>query len=461
MLEKFDNYQLLSKIATGGMAEIYLAKHVNSPVNSMPIAIKKVLRQYSRNTTLIKMFLAEARIICNINHDNIVKIYDFGKYDDQYFIAMEYVFGQNLGSILNKLGEKGLKMPLHLAIETFLGVLSGLEHAHNTKDKNGIFLNVVHLDMNPNNVLVSYDGKIKVVDFGIASANYTKKLKGALANIQGTYGYLSPEQCREEQIDRRSDIFSAGIILYEALAGIPLFKHLESDAAILNAILNLEIPDIRKVAPEINPKLADIIMKALEKDPKNRYATALEMREELLSIYNSLEFDPSSESLSSLLKKTFPSHFIKMTKVIERAQTEYLMEELFKDIGELEELDMKEKIRVKLEEEKELKKKEGVLPSVGKIFAITAAVAAVLVAIIFYLLSKSEAKFEAVAIFSQPPEAIIYLNGEDTGKMTPATLMLEHNKSYIIEFRKDGLIGGMEFTPSEKNREVNMVLRKR
>ena len=126
MLERFDNYQLLSKIATGGMAEIFLAKHVNSPVNSMPIAIKKVLKQYSNNPMLVKMFLAEARIICNISHENIVKIYDFGKFDDQYFIAMEYVFGQNLGSIIEKLDERDAMMPLNLTIEIISGVLCGL-----------------------------------------------------------------------------------------------------------------------------------------------------------------------------------------------------------------------------------------------------------------------------------------------------------------------------------------------
>ncbi len=461
MLDKFDNYQLLSKIATGGMAEIFLAKHINSPVNSMPIAIKKVLKQFSTNTVLIKMFLAEARIICNINHENIVRIYDFGKYEEQYFIAMEYVFGQNLGSILNKLGQKGSKMPLNLVIEVLLGVLSGLDHAHNTKDKNGIFLNVVHLDMNPNNILISYDGKIKVVDFGIANANYTKKAKGSLVSIQGTYGYLSPEQCREGQVDRRSDIFSVGIILYEMLTGQPLYKHLENDATILNAILNEEIPHIKKVVPDIDHRLAEIVMKALEKNQKNRYATALDMREDLLMIYNSLEFDPNTESLQSLLKKMFPSHFIKMTKVIERAQTEYLMDELFKDIGELEELDMKEKIRVKQQEQAEEKKREGILPSSGKIFAAGVAIALILVAIMSYLFIKPEVEFESVSIFSQPPEASIYLNGEDTGKQTPATLVLEQGKNYIIEFRKDDLIGGMEFTPTEKNREVNIVLRKR
>lgn len=274
MLEKFDNYQLLSKIATGGMAEIFLAKHVNSPVNSMPIAIKKVLKKYSDNPTLVKMFLAEARIICNISHENIVKIYDFGKFEDQYFIAMEYVFGQNLGAILEKAAEKGESLPLNFTIEIISAVLCGLDHAHNAQDRNGNFLNIVHLDMNPNNILISYDGKIKVVDFGIANANYTKKLKDS-AGIQGTYAYLSPEQCSGTSVDRRSDIFSVGIILYEMLTGQPLYKDLDSDMAIMNAILYDEVEPIDERMPDIDPNLAKIVMKALEKNPNRRYSSAM------------------------------------------------------------------------------------------------------------------------------------------------------------------------------------------
>lgn len=461
MLERFDNYQLLSKIATGGMAEIFLAKHMNSPVNSMPIAIKKVLKQFSSNQTLVKMFLSEARIICNISHENIVKIYDFGKYENQYFIAMEYVFGQNLGSLMNKLQQRGAEIPINLMMEIILGVLSGLDHAHNTKDKNGVFLNVVHLDMNPNNILISYDGKIKVVDFGIANVNYTKKLKGTLTSIQGTYGYLSPEQCRENGVDRRSDIFSLGVIFYEMIAKAPLFKHLDNDAVILNSILNEKIRPIQELVPGIDPRIAKIVMKALEKNPDKRYSTAREMRDELLLVYNSLEFDPNCETIQSFLKKIFPSHFIKMTKVLERAQTEYLMDELFKDIGDLEELDLKEKVRVKaVAQEIKMKEKRSKLSYLlfilGCIFIVLAFAGAV-----SYMVLKSDIELESVAVFSTPPGADIFINGEDTGKITPATLQLEKGKNYIIEFRKDDHIGGMNFTPSDKNREVNMVLKKR
>jgi len=461
LLEKFDNYQLLSKIATGGMAEIFLAKHMNSPVNSMPIAIKKVLRQFTKNTTLVKMFLAEARIICNISHENIVKIYDFGKYEDQYFIAMEYVFGQNLGTILNKLQQKGKELPINQIIEVMLGVLSGLDHAHNAKDKNGVYLNIVHLDMNPNNILISYDGKVKVVDFGIANANYSKKVKGSLVSIQGTYGYLSPEQCREKKTDRRSDIFSLGVILYEMLTNEPLFKHLENDAAILNSILNEQIEPIQNLVPDINPTLAEIVMKCLEKHPDKRYSTAMDVREDILNIYNSLEFDPSGETFQTLLKKLFPSHFIKMTKVIENAQAEYLMDELFNDLGDLEEIDLKEKVRVKEEQKALEKKRVGRLPSVMKTSVFGAIGALMIVAVIFFFAMQDKVKLEKVSVFSSPPGAIIYINGEDTGKTTPAELMLENGRKYIIEFKKDNMIGGMRFLPSGENHEVSMKLKKR
>ncbi len=459
MLESFDNYQLLSKIATGGMAEIFLAKHKNSPVNSMPIAIKKILKQYSSNTKLVKMFLSEARIICNINHDNIVKIYDFGKYEEQYFIAMEYVFGQNLGLLLNKLQEKGKTLPVNLVLEIAISVLNALDHAHNTKDKNGLFLNVVHLDMNPNNILLSYDGKIKVVDFGIASANYTRKIKDTLQNIQGTYGYLSPEQCLEKNVDRRSDIFSLGVILYEMMTNAPLYKHLENDAAVLNAILNKPITEIEDLVPGIDTRLADIIMRSLSKDPDQRYDTAAEMKEDLQSVYNSLEFNPEADTLPQLLKKIFPSHYIKMTKILERAQTEYLMDELFKDIGDLEELDLKEKMRIKKEEDE--KKKYSKQISTPMVLGGAVLLSIVILAMMALFSMKPEVKMEQVSIFSHPSGAEIFINGVETGKTTPSQIQLESGRTYVIEFKKDDYIGGMNFVPSERNREVRMKLKQR
>jgi len=469
MQERFGDYHLITKIATGGMAEIFLAKHVNSPVTSMPIAIKRILRQHNTNHAFIKMFLAEARIICNLTHDRIVKIYDFGKYDDIYYIAMEYVFGQNLGQLMNRYEQKGKRLPLDLVLNIAAAVLEGLDFAHNARDRNGMFLNIVHLDMNPNNILLSYEGKIKLVDFGIAHASYTSSLKRSLLSIQGTYGYLSPEQCLEQPVDRRSDIFSLGVILYEALSGKPLFKHMESDAAILHAIVHEPIPDIRTVAPEVPREVAAILRKALQKDRNARYSSAAEMLEDIKKFRIMREFDPQTENIPAILKREFASHFIKMTQVIEKAQAAYMMDELFKDIGELEGIDLNEKIRFpeeesasfsrqQIEEEKEKEKEEKRRTLKSWLLALTIGLAALIIFFVglgVYLFYPFKQETVEVFVSTLPPGAEIFVDGKESGVYTPATLNLFKDRSYIFGFRKGDLVGEVVFTPGnvpEKNK---------
>ena len=218
--------------------------------------------------------------------------------------------------------------------------------------------------------------------------------------------------------------------------------------------------------PEIDPNLAKIVMKALEKNPNRRYASAMDMREDLLKIYNSLEFDPDSEMLPAFVKKLFPAHFIKMTKIIEQAQTEYLMDELFNNIGELEDLDLQEKTRAreaarqKEEAEKKRERKKAFFSKFGLVSGIVAALA-VIALIIKFLFVDPDVKVDTVTVFSSPGGAQIFVNGEDTGKITPASLQLELHKKYIIEFRKDDMIGGLEFTPTSDNRQINMQLKQR
>ena len=250
------------------------------------------------------------------------------------------------------------------------------------------------------------------------------------------------------------------------LTGQTLYKQLDSDMAIMNSILNDEIEPINELMPEIDPKLAKIVMKALEKNPNRRYASAMDMREDLQLVYNSLEFDPNSEMLPSFVKKLFPAHFIKMTKIIEQAQTEYLMDELFNNIGELEDLDLEEKkkteeaARQKEEAEKKREKNKAFFSRFGLISGIVAALA-IIVLILKFLFIDPDVKVEEITIFSSPGGAQIFVNGEDTGKVTPASLQLELNKKYIIEFRKDNMIGGLEFMPTSDNRQINMVLKER
>ncbi|HOW50824.1 MAG TPA: serine/threonine-protein kinase [bacterium] len=460
MLERFGEYQLIHKIATGGMAEIFLAKHTNSPVTSMPIAIKRILKQFNNNQAFIKMFLAEARIICNITHEHIVKIYDFGKNEETYYIAMEYVFGQSLGQLLNKYDQKAKTLPMENVLEVATAVLSGLEYAHNTRDRNGMFLNVVHLDMNPNNILLSYDGKIKLVDFGIAHATYTKVLKNNLQSVQGTYGYLSPEQCQEKPLDRRSDIFSFAVILYEMLAGKSLFKQMESDAAILNAIVNDEIPDITTINPQVPRELWFILQKALQKNRERRYGSASEMLDDIKRFQNMREFNPQVESLTAVLKREFAAHFIKMNRILEKAQAAYLMDELFKDIGEIEEVDLNEKIRIQQEEivqhirkeEEEEDQQERRAERRSWIWSIGGAVAILVLffaALGVYLFFPFQKDTVQVFIATMPPEADIFVDGRDAGARTPVELQLVKGRTYVFEFRKEDKVAELPFVPSE------------
>ena len=250
------------------------------------------------------------------------------------------------------------------------------------------------------------------------------------------------------------------------LSGRPLFKQLDNDMAIMNSILNDEIEPINELMPDIDPNLAKIVMKALEKNPNRRYASAMDMREDLQRVYNSLEFDPNSEMLPAFVKKLFPDHFIKMTKIIEQAQTEYLMDELFNNIGELEDIDLEEKkktaeaARQKEEAEKKHEKKKAFFSRFGLLSGIVAALA-VIALILKFLFVDPDVEVETITVFSSPGGAQIFVNGEDTGKVTPSSLQLELNKKYIIEFRKDDMIGGLEFTPTSENRQINMQLKQR
>ncbi|HNT29250.1 MAG TPA: serine/threonine-protein kinase, partial [bacterium] len=337
-----------------------------------------------------------------------------------------------------------------------VAVLDGLDYAHNTRDRNGNFLKVVHLDMNPNNILLSYDGKIKIVDFGIANAVYTKVLKNDLRTVQGTYGYLSPEQCQEKELDRRSDLFSFGVILYELLSGQPLFKHLDSDAAILHAIVHNEVPPVHTVNPEVPRELGFILQKALQKTRERRYGSAAEMLDDIKRFQSMRELNPQVDTLPAILKREFAAHFIKMTKVLEKAQTAYLVDEIFKDIGEIEQIDLNEKIRIQ-QDDRSRRPAEPEEPEddIKKGWKWPIIISLVLLALFFtglgvYLFFPFESETVTVFISSRPTEADIYLDGRESGNLTPTEMTLTKGRTYIFEFRKGDLVAELPFTPGDK-----------
>jgi serine/threonine protein kinase len=279
MMETFGQYILLEKVAAGGMAELFKAKKIGIEGFERVLAIKRILPHLSSDEEFINMFIAEAKLVARLSHKNIAQVYDFGKIGQNYFIAMEYIRGKDLRGILKRCNEKNIKLPVALTVFIAKEVSSALSYAHRQKDSMGRNLNIIHRDVSPQNILISYEGEVKVVDFGIAKAGtHSKTITGVL---KGKLSYMSPEQAWGKPIDHRSDIFSLGIVLYEMLTGERLFKGSteintlekvrEAKVEIFPSSINANLP------PELDVK----VLKALAKEVTNRYQDASAMEADL------------------------------------------------------------------------------------------------------------------------------------------------------------------------------------
>lgn len=275
-VRRFGNYTLIKKLATGGMAEIWLARQRGLAGFQRFIVIKKILSHLSEQQTFRDMFLDEARTSAQLNHPNVVQIYDLGSESGAYFIAMEFIAGENLAAIAWRGMKRGKPFPPAYAARVIADTCKALHYAHHLKGPTGQALEIVHRDISPQNILVTYEGEIKVVDFGIAKAA-TKSEQTKTGMLKGKFSYMSPEQCLGAPVDMRSDIFALGILLYELCTGKRLFKH-ESELMILEMITKRSVVPPSQVAPGISAGLEDIILRALEKDTSIRFQTGEEMQ---------------------------------------------------------------------------------------------------------------------------------------------------------------------------------------
>ncbi|MCA9554474.1 MAG: serine/threonine protein kinase, partial [Myxococcales bacterium] len=232
----FGKYRLEKRIATGGMAEVFLAHRLDEPLK--PLVIKRILPHLIKSGDFVQMFLDEARIAAQLSHPNVVGILDIGQVEGTYYLAMEYVHGEDIRRIYNRAYKLQRSLPLSHSIRVIADAALGLGHAHKLTDLAGQPLGLVHRDVSPQNILVTYDGEAKVVDFGIAkAANKVAETRAGV--LKGKYSYMSPEQALGEGIDHRTDIFALGIILYETTTGTRLFKR-ENELATLQAIIKCE-----------------------------------------------------------------------------------------------------------------------------------------------------------------------------------------------------------------------------
>ncbi|HEX5061407.1 MAG TPA: serine/threonine-protein kinase, partial [Kofleriaceae bacterium] len=299
----FGKYYLLERINTGGMAEVFRAKAFGVEGFERLVAVKRILSNIAEDKEFIRMFIEEAKLAVQLNHANIAQIFDLGVVDGSYYIALEHVHGRDLRAMFDRCRQLGDPMPVSQACFVVMKVCEGLDYAHNKRDQAGRELHLVHRDVSPQNVLVSFEGEVKLIDFGIAKAA-GKGSKTQAGILKGKFGYMSPEQVRGIPVDRRSDVFSCGIVLYELLTGERLFVG-ESDFSTLEKVRNVEILPPSTYNRRIPDELERIVLKALAKDPEERYQNAIDLHDELQAfVYTAGEFY-SRKDLAGWMKKTF------------------------------------------------------------------------------------------------------------------------------------------------------------
>ena len=277
--EPFGKYFLLDRIAVGGMAEIFRARTYGEGGFEKELVIKRILSHLNENEEFVQMFIEEAKLTVLLQHPAIVQVYDFGKIRDHYYLAMEGPYGRDLKTIMTQLWEER-QLPLEFGALIAHEIARGLAYAHGKRDEMGSPLEIVHRDVSPSNVFVSWDGQVKLLDFGIAKASKSTFENTEEGVLKGKFEYMSPEQAQGKIVDHRSDVFSAGICLWEMATGKRLFK---SDTPILTLtrIRAGEVPLVRQENPDVPKPLADIIHRALAYHPGDRYQSADEMRRDL------------------------------------------------------------------------------------------------------------------------------------------------------------------------------------
>jgi eukaryotic-like serine/threonine-protein kinase len=275
-MEAFGKYQVVRRIGAGGMAEVFLARSAAAQGLAKLLVIKKIHPAFARSPHFVRMFVDEAKIALGLNHPNIVQVFDFGQVGPTFFLSMEYLEGVDLLRLMQEGAKVGRRVPYLISAYVVQQMAKGLDYAHRKTDEYGEPLGIVHRDISPQNVLVSWDGAVKITDFGIARAAGVQEEEGV---VKGKFAYMSPEQARGEPVDRRSDIYSAGIVLFELACARPLFQGKGKD--VLDAVRAGAIPRPRDCDPHLPPALEEIILKALAYHVDDRYQTARDLQHAL------------------------------------------------------------------------------------------------------------------------------------------------------------------------------------
>ena len=314
-------YRLCIELASGGMASVYLARPELGRGRASMVAVKLIHPHLASDNEFVKMFVDEAELASQIRHANVCAVLDYASYDGEHYIVMEYLLGESLMSIWNRISRRpvGDRMQLARCVARVLSdACEGLHAAHQLTDANDEGLEIVHRDVSPENLFVTYDGVAKVMDFGVASAA-RKRHKTQTGLVKGKFAYVAPELLRGAKADRRADIWGIGVIAWELLTGKRLFRR-DSDLDTLKAVSEEPIPNPSEVADDVPKELAEIVMRALVREPEGRYATAREMARDLARFAAQGEQVITSADVADWLDALIPGGRVRRRQILELAR---------------------------------------------------------------------------------------------------------------------------------------------
>lgn len=299
-MKGFGRYELVTRLASGGMAEVHLARMAEGAGAGRLVVIKRIHSHLAGNTRFVRMFLDEARIAARLSHPQVVQVVDLGRVGEHLFLAMEYVHGEDLRRVVRRALETGRPLPPALGTWIVSEAAAGLHYAHERRDTKGLPLGIVHRDVSPQNLIVTFDGNVKVIDFGIARAADSAHLTRA-GELKGKYAYMSPEQARGAPVDRRTDVFALGVLLWELLTGRRLFKR-STDMQTVSAVTACEVPAPSSVRPQLPADFDPILLAALAPHPADRLQTADDLRNALLGVLHRWQVPVSRLELRAFMQ---------------------------------------------------------------------------------------------------------------------------------------------------------------
>ncbi|MBK8173309.1 MAG: protein kinase [Sandaracinaceae bacterium] len=452
---RFGKYALLRKFATGGMAELFLALQRSVAGFEKMLVVKRILPNLAQDKNFITMLLREARIAATLNHPNIAHIYDVGVENGEYYIAMEHVHGEDLRSIVRAMKQHQVReFPLEHALAIVLGCAAGLAYAHEQRSLDGQHLAIVHRDISPQNILVTFNGDVKLVDFGIAIAARGNQDVTSSGKLKGKAPYMSPEQAQGLPLDARSDVFSLGVILFELATGKRLFRG-PTEFDTFKLIISEPYPAPCAVNPRLAPKLGAIIERALARNPNDRYQSARELQADLEEYVRTAQLSVSALSLSTWMRSLFEEKLTVQEQMLREGQK--LADVLAQQAAEEELLRVTDRVSF--------------LPSLaprpgppeergwGKMLIGMLLVLLVAGGTFWYLRRLAASESGAIVVRTDPPGAAIWIDGDRRPERTPATLHgLPVGVTYAVKLTLDGFAPLTQQLPLTQNEPHGAVV---